>query len=408
MRPARRVVAAVGASFALTASLMAPAGPGFADLESDKNVVDGKVSQAREALEGASREVEQAGSQLAQAEAELELAKERTARARGQLAAAEGSLRQALAAEQQARAELEKVQAEFAAAEERVAQAVAQVEGLARAVFTAQVLDPISIALGSESPADFPARIQMIESVADDNERILRTVNVERAMLTNLRSELKARHTELEGLRAGAEQARREAAAKAREVSDSEAQVATLVDTRGGLLAEADRLRDQEQQRLAGLEAESRRLTELIRARAAAATARRSDGRLAWPTAGGIGSGYGQRFHPILNYWRLHAGADIGGAHGSPIVSADGGVVIAAGWSGGYGNRTVISHGTYNGKSLVTVYAHQSSLGVSVGQRVKRGQQIGRVGSTGLSTAPHLHFEVRLDGVAVDPAPWLG
>ena len=408
MRPAWRIPASAAASLGLTVALVVSGASGSADLSSDKKAVDAKVSEARDSLEGASREVEEAGTRLAEAEAELELARARTARAQGELAAAEGRLRTALAAEKQARAELDKVRAEFTAAERRVAEAVAQVEGLARAVFTAQVLDPISIALGSESPADFPARMQMIESVANDNDRILRTVNIERAMLTNVRSEVKARHTELDRLRSQAETARSEAAAKATAVARSESEVASLVSSRTGLLSQASALRAREQKRLASLEAESRRLTALIRARAAEATSRRSNGRLAWPTSGGIASGFGMRFHPILQYWRLHAGADIGGAEGNPIWAADDGVVIEAGWSGGYGNLTVISHGTFQGKTLVTAYGHQSVIGVAVGQRVTRGQQIGRVGTTGLSTSPHLHFEVRLNGVAVDPAPWLG
>lgn len=121
------------------------------------------------------------------------------------------------------------------------------------------------------------------------------------------------------------------------------------------------------------------------------------------PTAGNIGSGFGPRAHPILAITRLHAGLDIGGASGQPIVAANDGRVIWAGWRGGYGNAVIIDHG--NGRT--TLYAHMSSIGVSQGADVDRGDTIGAVGTTGLSTGPHLHFELRLNGAPVDPRPYL-
>jgi len=99
----------------------------------------------------------------------------------------------------------------------------------------------------------------------------------------------------------------------------------------------------------------------------------------------------------------MHTGVDIGGPSGAPIRAADSGVVVMAGWNGGYGNWTLIDHGG----GLATGYAHQSSIGVSRGQRVGRGDVIGRVGSTGASTGPHLHFEVRVGGSPVNPLNYL-
>ena len=119
---------------------------------------------------------------------------------------------------------------------------------------------------------------------------------------------------------------------------------------------------------------------------------------------GAIGSEAGWRFHPILHYTRCHAGADIGAGSGTPIHAVDSGTVISAGWSGGYGNFTVISHG--NG--VTSGYGHQSSIIVSSGQHVSRGQVIGYVGSTGLSSGPHLHLEARVYGDPYDPRGWLG
>ncbi|OKH43053.1 peptidase M23 [Calothrix sp. HK-06] len=126
-------------------------------------------------------------------------------------------------------------------------------------------------------------------------------------------------------------------------------------------------------------------------------------GIFGFPSDAPISSPFGYRTHPVLGYRRLHAGIDFAGAYGSPIRAADAGTVIFAGWYGGYGNAVIISHG----KGITTLYGHSSQLFVSEGQTVQRGQQIAAVGSTGLSTGPHLHFEVRKDGTPTDPAPYL-
>ncbi|MDI6900977.1 MAG: peptidoglycan DD-metalloendopeptidase family protein [Anaerosomatales bacterium] len=137
-------------------------------------------------------------------------------------------------------------------------------------------------------------------------------------------------------------------------------------------------------------------------------------GEMAWPVPGfyRVSSPYGYRIHPIFGTRKLHTGIDIGrnldppkSIGGAAIVSAGDGTVIYAGWRGGYGNTVMVDHG--NG--VVTLYAHQPSGGITVskGQRVSRGQRIGTVGSTGYSTGPHLHFEVRINGTPTDPMPYL-
>ena len=116
-----------------------------------------------------------------------------------------------------------------------------------------------------------------------------------------------------------------------------------------------------------------------------------------WPTSGQITSGFGPR------WGRMHQGLDVAAPTGRPITAAKSGKVIVAGWSGGYGNLVVIDHGG----GLSTAYAHQSRIAVRVGAPVTQGGLIGYVGSTGHSTGPHLHFEVRVNGVARDPLPYL-
>jgi murein DD-endopeptidase MepM/ murein hydrolase activator NlpD len=122
-----------------------------------------------------------------------------------------------------------------------------------------------------------------------------------------------------------------------------------------------------------------------------------------WPADGVKTSDFGWRTHPIFGTGRLHAGIDIGAAYGSPISAAASGTVVSAGTMSGYGNVVVLDHGG----GIATLYAHQSSVAVGTGQAVQRGQTIGYVGSTGYSTGPHLHFEVRVNGTPVDPMGYL-
>jgi murein DD-endopeptidase MepM/ murein hydrolase activator NlpD len=120
---------------------------------------------------------------------------------------------------------------------------------------------------------------------------------------------------------------------------------------------------------------------------------------MAMPAAGPITSYFGYRYHPILHFTRFHAGLDIGANWGSPIAAAADGQVIGAGWSGGYGREVQIAHGG----GLTSLYGHMSEIVASPGSYVRRGQLIGYVGSSGLSTGPHLHFEVRQNGQPVNP-----
>lgn len=122
-----------------------------------------------------------------------------------------------------------------------------------------------------------------------------------------------------------------------------------------------------------------------------------------WPTAGGLGGGFGQRFHPILKIWRPHRGIDIGGASGQPILAAHTGTVILSSFGSGFGNFVILDRGD----GLTSIYAHMSQRLVRDGDTVTIGEEIGKVGTTGLSTGPHLHFEIREDGTPVDPIDYL-
>lgn len=162
------------------------------------------------------------------------------------------------------------------------------------------------------------------------------------------------------------------------------------------------RLNEQE---LARMEQESQRIAAMLRRMTANRphTPRRGTGRFVWPVAGTQTSPFGYRHHPIFGRQIFHSGLDLGAASGTPIHAADSGTVVESGWRGGYGKMVIIDHGG----GLATLYGHCSVLYVSSGQTVGKGQRIAAVGSTGYSTGPHLHFEVRQNGNPVDPRGWL-
>jgi murein DD-endopeptidase MepM/ murein hydrolase activator NlpD len=126
-------------------------------------------------------------------------------------------------------------------------------------------------------------------------------------------------------------------------------------------------------------------------------------GMFTLPVNGEVTSVFGWRVHPIFGTSRFHSGLDLAADEGTPIRAPADGTVVSAGWLGGYGNATIIDHG----QRIATLYGHQSRFGVQVGQVVHRGDVVGYVGSTGYSTGPHLHFEVRVAGEPTDPGPWL-
>ena len=156
-------------------------------------------------------------------------------------------------------------------------------------------------------------------------------------------------------------------------------------------------------------EEERRRQEEEARRRAIEEERRRHEAEhgpfelVAWPADGEKTSGFGPRVHPIFGTVRQHNGIDLGGATGDRVRAARSGEVILAGQRGGFGNTIVI----YHGLGYSTLYAHLSRIEVSESQNVQSGDRIGAIGSTGWSTGPHLHFELRIDGKAVDPTPYL-
>ncbi|NQU17247.1 MAG: peptidoglycan DD-metalloendopeptidase family protein [Candidatus Saganbacteria bacterium] len=157
------------------------------------------------------------------------------------------------------------------------------------------------------------------------------------------------------------------------------------------------------EKRIAKLERSSVELTQIIQNKVGKHVTAKGSGLLEWPLRGRITSRYGYRRHPYWGGRQMHRGLDIAAPYGRPIKAADGGVVIMAKWWDGYGKAVVISHG----RKTSTVYGHMSRIYVQTDDKVAKGQIIGLVGSTGYSTGPHLHFEVRKNGKPTNPIKYL-
>jgi murein DD-endopeptidase MepM/ murein hydrolase activator NlpD len=193
------------------------------------------------------------------------------------------------------------------------------------------------------------------------------------------------------------------------EIATQTARVKETLDAHARLLTQVQKERRLQEQELDELEQDSAVIEQRLKAEYRRRAGRRGRGRyrLRWsgtfsvPSHGPVTSGFGYRVHPIVGRRRMHTGIDFGAPMGSPIYAAAGGEIFHAGWLGGYGRCIIILHGD----GISTLYGHCSVLEVQPGQYVRRGQVIGRVGSTGFSTGPHLHFEVRKDGVPINPMP---
>ena len=230
-------------------------------------------------------------------------------------------------------------------------------------------------------------RYRLLQEQAADQAEVLEGA---RGRALSQRDIVAARTEELESARADQDSVRQ--------------QVLSETNRRARVLNEVRDRKAEFEQQIASLLAESNTIASFLRARQAGQTIRPSgSGVLAMPVNGPITSGFGSRRHPIFGGYRMHTGVDFGVAWGVPIRSAAAGEVLFAGYRGGYGNTVIVDHGG----SLATLYAHQSSILVSTGQQVTRGQVVGKVGSTGYSTGPHLHFETRVSGTPVDPMRYL-
>ncbi|MBP2640583.1 MAG: envC [Firmicutes bacterium] len=249
----------------------------------------------------------------------------------------------------------------------------------------------LDVLLGSADFIDFATRTEILKRVLNQDAALIAKVAAERQLVLEKKAALERDRAALLELQKAAE--------VNRQIADKRRQ------ERKAVLDSAVYERDMAEQAYQELVEMSRQIEQMIRniQSGGSSAAGIGSGRMMWPLSGPITSPFGWRIHPIFGTSRYHSGLDIGADYGDPVVAADSGVVIYADWMGGYGKAVIIDHGS----GVSTLYGHNSDLVVGEGQRVNKGQVIARAGSTGYSTGPHVHFEVRLNGSPTNPLDYL-
>ncbi|HMM19511.1 MAG TPA: peptidoglycan DD-metalloendopeptidase family protein [Selenomonadales bacterium] len=248
----------------------------------------------------------------------------------------------------------------------------------------------LDVLLGSADFRDFATRVDILRRVLDQDAALIAQVRAERELVIQKREELERDKAAILTLE-------QEAAAKKEIIEARKQEQQAVLDT-------AVNERDAAEQAYRELQETSRRIERMLQSiQSGNREAAGASGAMMWPVQGVITSPFGWRTHPIFGTSIFHSGLDIGVDYGEPVKAADGGIVVEAGWMGGYGKAVIIDHGG----GISTLYGHNSELLVGAGQRIGKGQVIALAGSTGYSTGPHVHFEVRKNGEPVNPYNYL-
>lgn len=394
----------------LVAVLAFGGSPAYADPHGDKDKVDKELSQTQAALQDDTDEVTAAVAAYQEADRQLTIAQQRLADARGVLAGAEAREATTARVARTAQANLSVADQTLGVAQQKVDQSRDAIDDYSVGAYEGGDIAGVSALLSVTSPADFVAGLTYLDQVAEVQQSDLAASRTARIVARNQENVQAGAARTAADAEADAVAAVSQAATAEQDAAQESQQVTSLVAEKAAALKQAQSQRAATLARYQALQAESDRIAAEIRAQAhpgSPAATLRPGARLPMPVVGWKSSDFGMRYDPFYHVWQLHAGADFAAPEGTPIWAVEPGKVIQAGWDGGYGNYTCIYHGTYQGKAFATCYAHQSKILVSVGQEVRQGQVIGRVGTTGASTGDHLHFEVRLNGIPVDPVPWL-
>ncbi|MBA3333180.1 MAG: peptidoglycan DD-metalloendopeptidase family protein [Actinobacteria bacterium] len=393
----RRLPVVLGLALALVfAASAAGQDPG-----TEKAQVDQRIAELQAEISAAKEHEGVLTSQLGAVLTELQAAQSAVAQAEGSLSLLEAEL-----ASEQSRLErltvlLERQTRRLRRLEKEYRRAVVILEARVRAIYIEEEPDTLSVLVSATTFGDLIDGYEFVSRIGLQDQRIVGQVEAAKRRAAEERratertqrltaatvSVIAARTDEARGLR-NTLASNRDTLASARRLKQSA--LATSRENREEYLQEVD-----------ALAAQSASLAAAIRdaqARAGSTgTGTPSSSGLIWPVNGTVVSVFGWR------WGRMHEGIDISASSGTPIWAAAAGTVIHAGWLGGYGNLVVVDHGD----GLATAYAHASAILVGVGQLVSQGETVSLVGSTGNSSGPHLHFEVRVNGVAVDPLLYL-
>jgi murein DD-endopeptidase MepM/ murein hydrolase activator NlpD len=388
-----------------------------AEREAARRKAEKSAAAAKKAAELAAEqahdaaELVAASQALAKAQADLVVAREALTEAELQLesaraldAAAQTDLDAAVLAEERAARELAEVEARILTFQDdlgRLASTAYQSNG---------TMGELAVVLSAATPGQLADRLEFLQSVGSAGNAVIARLSAARAELVNAESRLSAARERAELKRVEAAAALQAVQAKEMLAKAAERQLDAVVETRKAAFEEAKRAALEDRRRYRVMVTESGALaSRIVSASSDLADGPRppkGTGKFVLPGTGTVTSEYGPRLHPILNYVKVHTGTDFGAGDGI-AYAADRGVVLFTEFNVAYGNMTIIDHGKVGGVRISTLYAHQSAIGVEPGDRVIKGQAIGVIGSTGYSTGPHLHFEVRVNGNPVDPLKYL-
>jgi murein DD-endopeptidase MepM/ murein hydrolase activator NlpD len=429
------VVAGACAAFVLSAGLVTSgpaAGTSRDDVEDRRGDVREELDESQASLDHISAELADAVGRLDELEGRLPEARAAVDAARSEADAARERDAEIAGRLDVARAALEATAAELAARQAEAEDTQRRATSVVREAYRGSDLNDLAILVEAADPEEYADMLLLAETAKRAQDRTMARVQVQQAEIRSTEARQQAQEEELEGLKAEAEAAVEQTRQAEEAAREAQASLEALVAEQEETVAAVEAAKAAEEDRLAELTAESeaieRRLAEIaeqeraaaaVAAEEAAAEQRRRQaeggadpgapsggGVLSMPVNGRLTSPFGYRIHPVLGYRKLHNGQDFGAPCGTPVYAAADGTVVETGWAGGYGNRVVIAHGSVNGVSLATTYNHLSSFAGASGS-VSRGQVVGYVGTTGMSTGCHLHFETRESGTPVDPVKWL-
>lgn len=381
----------------LTIAVFWPDGSGAAPSTQEKlDAAESKIAEGESREQVLTTEIEEYGNQIAALEGQVSGLRQRESQAEAELQGKQAELDAAIR-------ELEKSIARLKVQRERLKRALAGLRRNLVTIYMAGTPDIASLALAAEDFGDLVTAGEYLESIQNQSENLAErvrelrddardTVEVQREskeVIETARDEIATRERELETTRTSLE--------------SRQSDLASVQGERKGLLSSVRGSINHQEEMAADLRAELQEtIAEASSSSAAPAgpSSTTGTGSMIWPVEGVLSSPFGPR------WGRTHEGIDISAAGGTPIKAADSGTVIlmqSEAESGGYGNYTCVDHGG----GLTTCYAHQSEFGTSMGAGVSQGDVIGYVGNTGNSFGDHLHFEVRIDGVAQDPLGYL-
>ena len=349
------------------------------DLEDQLADLQRQAEEQQAKTNEASAKVENVSERLRQIQEELRVATAEYKEVKGQLDSVEDKISDNTEL-------LQKTEADLKVKNKKLQQRV-------RDIYINGQISYVDVLFGAKDFADLMTRMDVLKRIIKHDYDLIMKVKEEKATVENTRAQLEKDKAEAEVLVTDAQ-------AKKAKVEDKESEQQVLLD-------QAIYDRDTSERMYEEIMAASQEVANMIRrsqmSSAGYSGAPAGAGGMIWPISGPITSEFGWRTHPIFGTARFHSGLDIGGDYGMPIYAAAGGTVIYAGWISGYGNAVIIDHGG----GVTTLYGHNDSLNVSEGENVAQGQVIAMCGSTGNSTGPHCHFEVRENGEPVSPYGYL-